>query len=204
VTPAAIVLAGGASSRFGSDKLAAELSGRPLLAHAVDAVAAVASPVVLVLAPGTVPPAWAAAVDPHLVIAHDTEPFGGPLVGVAGGLAALAASRAGSTISIVVGGDMPSLAPGVLALLATSLEAAPGAVVATLEAGEPAVLPMALRVGPARAAVEAVLAGGGRRSLRALLASVPAIVIPASAWLPLDPHAASLRDVDTPDDLASR
>jgi molybdopterin-guanine dinucleotide biosynthesis protein A len=204
VKPAAIVLAGGASSRFGSDKLAAELSGRPLLAHAVDATASVASPVVLVLAPGAVPPAWAGAVDPPVLIAHDAEPFGGPLVGVAGGLAALRDLHPGTAIALVAGGDMPTLAPGVLTLLAATLEAGPGGVAAVLDADQHAVLPLALRVEPALAAVQAILAGGGRRSLRAFLATVPTLVVGASAWRSLDPDGASLRDVDTPGDLTSR
>ena len=38
-----IVLAGGRSSRFGSDKLRAEIAGRSLLELAIDAVAAVAT-----------------------------------------------------------------------------------------------------------------------------------------------------------------
>ena len=38
----AIVLAGGASTRFGRDKLAEPVDGRPLLHHAAEAVAAVA------------------------------------------------------------------------------------------------------------------------------------------------------------------
>ena len=42
-----IILAGGASARFGSDKLAAPVGGRPLLQHALEAVAAVAHDLVL-------------------------------------------------------------------------------------------------------------------------------------------------------------
>jgi len=38
VTRAMVVVAGGTSIRFGSDKLAAEIDGRPLLAHTVEAV----------------------------------------------------------------------------------------------------------------------------------------------------------------------
>ena len=48
----AIVLAGGRSSRFGRDKLAEIVDGRPLLDHAIDAVRAVATDIVVVVAPG--------------------------------------------------------------------------------------------------------------------------------------------------------
>ena len=59
----ALVLAGGASSRFGSDKLAATLDGRPLLHHALEAVAAVADRIVLVVAPGAPLPSVSPNVD---------------------------------------------------------------------------------------------------------------------------------------------
>ena len=46
MTVAAIVLAGGASSRFGGDKLAAPLGDRPVLAHVVEVASRVATRVV--------------------------------------------------------------------------------------------------------------------------------------------------------------
>ena len=99
----AIVLAGGRSSRFGRDKLAEIIDGRPLLDHAIDAVRAVATDIVVVVAPGTMLP-----VPPGVRIAEDPVAFEGPLAGLAAGLAALdpAVDRL-----IVVGGDMPSLVP---------------------------------------------------------------------------------------------
>jgi len=55
---AAVVLAGGTSRRFGADKLAALLGdGRSVLAHAVEAAAAVTDELVVVLAPGAKRPA---------------------------------------------------------------------------------------------------------------------------------------------------
>src|SRR5437870_3860992 len=48
----AIVLAGGRSSRFGSDKLAARYGDSTLLALAVSGVAAVSTEVIVVVAPG--------------------------------------------------------------------------------------------------------------------------------------------------------
>ncbi len=62
----AIVLAGGASTRFGGDKLRAELGGRPLLHHTLQACAAVVPTVVLALEPDTpVPPLPTALAQPH-------------------------------------------------------------------------------------------------------------------------------------------
>jgi molybdenum cofactor guanylyltransferase len=197
LTIAAIVLAGGAARRFGGDKLAAELEGRPLLDHALEAVRAVADPVVLVLAPGTPVPRAAEGC----LVARDAVAFGGPLAGLASGLAALAAlPEPGPPVAVLVGGDMPSLVPGVLSLLAETLTAQPSLGAATLEADPSSALPMAVRAAVVAPAAEALLAAD-RRRLRGLLSAVPSVVVPASAWRRLDPVGATLRDVDVSGDL---
>ena len=52
-----IVLAGGRSRRFGRDKLAEPVDGRPLLHHAIDAVRPIATEIIVVAAPGASPAA---------------------------------------------------------------------------------------------------------------------------------------------------
>ncbi|HEY5628207.1 MAG TPA: NTP transferase domain-containing protein, partial [Candidatus Limnocylindrales bacterium] len=84
---AAIVLAGGASSRFGGDKMAALLDARPILHHALAAAAEVAGTVVVVLAPGADTTSLPAGRS-RLVVAHDPETHQGPLAGLAAGLSA--------------------------------------------------------------------------------------------------------------------
>ncbi|HEY8845852.1 MAG TPA: NTP transferase domain-containing protein, partial [Candidatus Limnocylindrales bacterium] len=83
----AIVLAGGRSSRFGSDKLVAEMDGRRILDLAIEQVAAVGDEILVVLAPGDerVLPTPTAIV--RRVI--DPELHGGPLVGLLAGLEAV-------------------------------------------------------------------------------------------------------------------
>lgn len=198
--PAAIVLAGGAARRFGADKLAAELDGRPVLGYALDAVREVASTVVVVLAPGAPSPPSAEGC----LIAHDPVAFGGPLAGLATGLAALAAlPEPAPECALLVGGDMPSLVPDVLALLVDALGADPSLGAATLEADPESALPMAVRVALALPAAGALLAVD-RRRLRGLLSAVPSVVVPASAWRPVDPGATTLRDIDVAADLPER
>jgi molybdopterin-guanine dinucleotide biosynthesis protein A len=212
VTPSviAIVLAGGRSSRFGSDKLAARLEDRTLLDRAIEAVDGLASDIVVVAAPGAFPSLAATRARIHL--AHDPEAFGGPLVGLATGLdtaARLEGAGAPDIAVLVVGGDMPSLRPTVLRLLLDALVAggrdATERVDAAILAGPDALvrpLPAALRLGPARSACGKALAAGDR-SLRSALARLAPSVVPEARWRPLDPDGESLRDVDRPEDLGS-
>jgi molybdopterin-guanine dinucleotide biosynthesis protein A len=202
MSPVGIVLAGGASSRFGGDKLAAPFRGRPVLEHALSALAAVADHVVLVLAPEDSLPVLRGDLWPRLLVARDPAPHEGPLAGLATGLAALPDAD-GEAVAVVVAGDMPTLVPAVLRLLAGTLEDAPSQGAARLGVEPLAPLPLAVRVAETALAVEVLLAGGHRR-LRDLFEAVPTAVVPAATWLELDPEAATLRDIDTPADLSER
>ncbi len=189
----AIVLAGGRSSRFGRDKLAEVIDGRPLLVHAISAVRSIATDIVVVAAPHA-----SLDVPDGVRLAHDPVAFEGPLAGLAAGLVALdpTAERV-----IVVAGDMPTLVPAVLLRLLDVV--ASGADGATLgRDGETSVLPMALRRRRAQAEVAELLEHGERR-LRALAKALDAEVVPESAWRLDDPTAATLRDIDTSEDLSS-
>jgi len=191
----AIVLAGGASSRFGGDKLAAQFAGRPLLERAVEAAAAVASEVIVVLAPGDDRALPEASVPVRRAV--DPERHGGPLVGLLAGL-----EVAGEPVAIVVGGDMPTLSPTVLAVLVRALGATDGADAAVLvERGATRPLPLAVRNGAASQAARRLI-GEGERSLRRLLDALSARQLDEVEWRGLDPEGATLRDVDRPEDLA--
>lgn len=198
---AAIVLAGGTSTRFGSDKLAAELDGRPVLHHALDAVGSVADLIVIVLAPGATEPRLPPGLVDRVRVTHDRTAHAGPLAGLAAGLAAVRDEP--PRIAVVVGGDMPSLVPGVLRRLADALAGAPSLAAMSLAASPAAPLPLAVRPAAVLEAADACLAEG-RRSLRALLDAVPSAVLASEDWRALDPDAATLRDIDRPEDLGRR
>jgi molybdopterin-guanine dinucleotide biosynthesis protein A len=198
----AIVLAGGRSSRFGGDKLAALVAGRPLLHRAIRAVAEVADEVVVVLAPDAPVPLLPDGLVPPIVIARDLVAGGGPLAGLAAGLATARNPRA-----ILVGGDQPFLRVAVLRALLDELgdaETPDPPDVAVLGDGESLwPFPVALRTTTVRPAVARALAGSDRR-LFTLFGRLRLARVPEARWRDLDPGGDSLRDVDTRDDLSPR
>jgi molybdopterin-guanine dinucleotide biosynthesis protein A len=191
-----IVLAGGASRRFGSDKLNADLDGRPLLRHAVDALARRAGSMVVAVQPG--PPPGLGDPPPAVPVrfVEDPVPDGGPLVGLAAGLEATT-----TVTALVIGGDMPSVPASVLDLLLDRLGTGADAAI-LLDEGAPRPLPMAVRVAAARSAARLAL-GQGRRSLLAMLDELRTEAIPEVAWRSVDPAGDALRDVDRPADMGS-
>jgi molybdenum cofactor guanylyltransferase len=189
-----IVLAGGASRRFGGDKLAEPIDGVALLDLAIQSLIGVVDEIVVVVAPGRAlprlePPPGLGA--PRFAV--DPERFGGPLVGIRTGLDV----AVGSTV-VVIGGDMPAIVPAVLALL---IGAAPAALAD--DAGVLRPLPCALDRQAALVEAERLLAGGERR-LRALLAALGTAALPRPTWAALDPSAQTLVDIDERADLADR
>lgn len=187
---AAIVLAGGRSSRFGRDKLAEPIDGRRMLDVVIDSLRPVFSEILVVGAEGAAPDP-----PPDVKVAIDRLAFEGPLSGLGSGLAVL-----DSTVDriVVVGGDMPSLVPAVLERMIAALAGHDAAVLSD-DAG-PRPLPMAIRASVARPAVERLMADGERR-LRALIDLLDTEVIEPATWRRDDPDGATLLDIDTPADL---
>lgn len=189
----AVVLAGGRSFRFGSPKLAAELDGATILEHAVRAVEAVAGEIVIA-GPGTALPVPMTTARPVRFVADD-PPFAGPLAALDGALRIV-----DSELAIVVGGDMPGLVPAVLEAMVDRLGSADVEAVVLQDSTHRQVLPVAIRVGPARvAATEALTAGD--RSLVRFLDRLRSAELSAAAWRALDPGGRTLDDVDEPGDL---
>jgi molybdopterin-guanine dinucleotide biosynthesis protein A len=171
----AVLLAGGRSSRMGTDKAALPWGDGTLLTHMRALLIAAGADEVIV-----------SGDRPALGGVPDATPDTGPM----GALAQLA-PRLCDGAWIVVPVDMPLLSVGLLHALLMA-----DAACACVE-GHP--LPMALRLDtPVRAKVKEIGARAGReRSLHALQQELHAQALPAPSWQD------ALRNCNTPDDWAT-
>ena len=177
-----LILAGGASRRFGADKARAAVEGRTMIARVFEAVSAVTEEVLVSVREGGEDYGL-----PGVRVVEDAVPGAGPLAGLEAGLRACR-----TPWLLVVACDMPFLTPD--ALEAIKRRRAPGldAVVAQTPDGrlQPLCACYATRILPV---VEARLRSG-RRSMRGLLERLGAVRV---APLPEAP----LRNVNRPGDL---
>jgi molybdopterin-guanine dinucleotide biosynthesis protein A len=189
------VLAGGRSTRFGSNKLAATYRGVPLLHHPVLRLGEVCHEVIVVIAPDQPEPSMPIGAASRFV--RDVRDGEGPLAGLSRGLEA-----ASGELAFAAGGDMPDLSTAVLLEMLRVIGEASVDAVALQDGDRFRPLPCLVRVAPARDAAHALL-HAGERSLRSLLDALRVAVVDESTWVALDPARRTLFDVDAPGDLAS-
>jgi molybdopterin-guanine dinucleotide biosynthesis protein A len=186
-----VILAGGRSSRFGSDKAAALLAGRALLDWVASALGQVCSPVVVVKAAGQRLPPTSVAV----VTVEDFVEDRGPLAGVIAGLRA-----APTTLAFVTSCDAPllvSAAVETLALLAAGYDLVIPEVDGHLQP-----LVAVYRVSACLPVLEAALAAGTTRLLAACEPLNGRRVAPG-ALRAADPELDSFRNANDPAALAA-
>jgi molybdenum cofactor cytidylyltransferase len=185
----AVVLAAGASSRFGSQKLLAPLRGRPVLQHVLDALAA------------------AGLADVAVVLGRDAETVGRtirwraerrtvnprPQDGLSSSLRVgldVAAEYPAADAVLIALGDQPELRPGVVRSVIEAATVTERPFVRTRYADDDAPNPVLVR----RSAWARVAGLAGDRGLGPLLAANPELVAEAAA-------KGSNPDIDTRDDL---
>ncbi len=182
-----LVLAAGAGRRFGAPKQLAPLAGRPLLEHALAAVAAAPGLTRVVVALGAHADEILARVDLHgaepLVVADWGE---GQAASLRAGVAALAGEADAVLVTL---GDQPRLDAATIARVLGAWDGAAPAVRATYDGrpGHPVLL--------ARALFGAVAELRGDAGARALLARPDVVEVACDA--------AAVIDVDTPEQLAA-
>jgi molybdenum cofactor cytidylyltransferase len=188
-----LVLAAGASTRFGSTKALARLGGRPLLQHVLDTAAALRLGD-LILVVGDAADAILGAVDPRGArVVRNPDPGRGLASSLQVGLATVASIDRAVDVEavLVLLGDQPLVRPDVVrALLDAVVPAGRSIVVPAYAAGGGANPALLLRAAwPLGAALE------GDRGMGPVIAAHPELVVEV-------PVAGSNPDVDTPADLA--
>jgi molybdopterin-guanine dinucleotide biosynthesis protein A len=185
-----LILAGGRSSRFGSEKAAAEIDGRPMLARIV----ATLQPNVAALAINAPPGRWASAFAVEhalpLLPGAPGDPDG-PLSGVKAGL--IWAAACGAELLVTTPCDTPFLPPDMVARLTQALTHRAGAAVACTDQGSQPLCAVWRR--ESLEAIQAALAGGEHPSIRKVLGALNTVEVHFD-----DPHA--FDNINTPQDYA--
>ena len=182
---AAVILSGGQSSRFGSEKSRAQFGNTTLLERAITAASALTEEV-LVIGP------WAPEGTNYVV---EPERFGGPV-----GALAFALTQVSAEQVLVLAGDHPLLQPRLLAeLIRLCTEGDSVAVVPVTEHGPQ---PLVACYDRSVLSDAELMLGQGERSMRGLLARITTQYMPEQEWRTFDAHGWSFLDVDTPSDLA--
>jgi molybdenum cofactor cytidylyltransferase len=186
-----VVLAAGASSRFGSPKLLADLAGRPVLQHTLDAIAAAGlGDVVVVLGDGRAEVEAATAWRGERRVVNE-RPQDGLSSSLRVGLDA-ATEADGTDAVLIVLGDQPAIRPETIRAVVEAGLGSPVPFVRASHATDGAPNPVLVR----RAAWAMAAGLSGDRGLGPLLARHPELVLAV-------PVPGANPDVDTPADLAA-
>lgn len=191
---AGVILAGGRSTRFGSDKASALLAGRPMLVWVASALAEACDEIVIVRAAGQTLPALDGIA---ATVVDDFAPAEGPLIGAIAGLRAAKRDRCFLTSC-----DAPLLRPALVRCLAEALDETAVEAACPLLDGSQQPLVAAYDREAALAHCEAAY-NAGERSLRQALARMTVRWVERAELLAPDPKLASFRNANTPAGLAS-
>jgi molybdopterin-guanine dinucleotide biosynthesis protein A len=191
-----ILLAGGASRRFGRPKIVEPVDGAPLFHWPLRALVDSCDDVVIVLAPDAPEPALPDEAD-RVSFARDPVAHEGPLAGARVGL-----EHVRGEFAVLLAADMPGVSAELLTLMARHATGPGPNAVVLIDAGDRRPLPAVVAVAPALVLAQSLLESGERR-LRALVEGLEPEGLPEAVWSGVDPEAAWRRDVDVPGDLST-
>lgn len=195
-----LLLAGGRSRRFGSDKALAAVAGRTLLARGIAALGACCAEVLVASGDGRrldaalAETAHATATNVRLRQIADARHGAGPLAALVAGLRA-----APSRLVAVLAVDLPWANADVLRALASSIGEADAAIPVVDGRRQP--LHAVYRPGALPALEEALEAG--RLALGAAMDHLDVALLGPPVWGHLDPQGRFAANVNTPEDLAA-
>jgi molybdopterin-guanine dinucleotide biosynthesis protein A len=192
--PSGILLAGGASRRFGRPKIVEPVDGSPLFHRPLRALLDSCDDIVIVLAPDAPEPPLPDGAE-RVSFARDPVAYEGPLAGTRVGL-----ERVHAEYAVLVAADMPGLRSELLKLMAERATGTGRNAIALRDGNGTRPLPAVLRIGPALTLARSLLETGERR-LRALVEGLEPDALPQDLWSGADPLGAWRRDVDVPEDL---
>ena len=195
--PSGILLAGGASRRFGRPKLVEPIDGAPLFHKPLGALLDSCDDVVIVLALEAAELPLPMGAD-RVSFARDVIAYEGPLAGTRVGL-----EHVRGEYAALVAADMPGVNSGLLSLMADRASRAGPKAIVLRDAEGVRPLPAVLLVAPALALARSLLERGERR-LRALVEGLEPKVLREAVWSTADANGAWRHDVDVPGDLDSR
>jgi molybdenum cofactor guanylyltransferase len=195
--PSGILLAGGASRRFGRPKVVEPLDGAPLFHWPLRALLGCCDDVVIVLAPDMPEPPLPDNADRARFV-RDSVAYEGPLAGTRVGL-----EHVRREYAVLVAADMPGVTAQLLSLMAERAADARRTAMVLSDPGGSRPLPAVLMVAPALALAIRLLESGERR-LRALVDGLEPDALSQSVWSGADAQGAWRQDVDAPGDLPRR
>jgi molybdopterin-guanine dinucleotide biosynthesis protein A len=192
--PSGILLAGGASRRFGRPKLVEPVDGAPLFHRPLRALLDSCDDVTIVLAPDAPEPPLPDGADRARFV-RDEIAHEGPLVGTRVGL-----EHVRGEYAVLVAADMPGVRSELITLMAERATVGNRQAVILRDADGPRPLPAVLLVAPALALARMLLQTRERR-LRALVEGLGPEELREAVWAAADARGAWRHDVDVPEDL---